>query len=61
VPRILRWGVNALEGGGDVNTVKTLKLKKVRVHDPPPAPMVAPPLLETTLTAALADLPLLSS
>jgi len=38
-------GVNALEGGrGAVNTVKTLKFEKDReVHDPPPAPMLAPP------------------
>jgi len=36
--------VNALEGGGRVNTVKTLKFEKggELVHDPPPAPIVAP-------------------
>jgi len=35
------------EGGGVINTVKTLKFKKGGVHDPPPppAPMVAPPLV----------------
>jgi len=30
-------GVNALEEGGGVNTVKTLKIEKDgEVHDPPP-------------------------
>jgi len=43
-----RWGgVNALEGGREVNTVKTLKFDKGggrMTLPPPPAPMVALPL-----------------
>jgi len=30
-------GVSALEGEGEVNTVKALTLKKGGVHDPPPS------------------------
>jgi len=37
-------GVNALEGGGSVNTVKTLTFEKGGGCMTPPPPMVAPPL-----------------